>query len=127
MSAKKQSSDKYTIDELKTIRAEWYRDKAKVDADPAYSYYWDLDVEYEKYLNNENLRALFRHAAKLYKQYQENDYQHLYKDEISLITDVYRGVLENGFYSESKSEERRARLWLAKAISRQYYLKYKKK
>ncbi|OGQ33472.1 MAG: hypothetical protein A3F16_08740 [Deltaproteobacteria bacterium RIFCSPHIGHO2_12_FULL_43_9] len=127
MNAFKRESNLYTKDELKTIKAEWSRDKAIIDADPAYSYYWDRDAEYEKYLHNSNLRALFRHAAKLYKQYQENDYQHLYPDEIPLITDVYRRILENGYYSESKSKEKRARLWLAKAVSRQYYLKYKKR
>ena len=127
MSAQSKFSDKYTEYELKTIKAEWYRDKAKIDADPAYSYYWDRDSEYEKYLHNANLRALFRHAAKLFKQYQENDYQHLYPNEIPLITDVYRRILKNGYYSESKSEEKRVRNWLAKAVSRQYYLKYKKK
>ena len=64
----KKKSDSYTEQELHNIKEQWLKDKAKIDADMALGYPFDRDKEYEKHLNNANLRTLFHHAALLYRQ-----------------------------------------------------------
>lgn len=73
-----------------------------IDANPAYSYYFDRDQEYEHHLGNANLRALFRHAARLHRQFVEGEELHLFPREVPLVSEVYERIAQHGYYSRSK-------------------------
>lgn len=123
--AKKKALPFYTDEELAEIKKQWLKDKARIDDDPAYRYYLDRDREYERNLCNAPIRALFRHAAFLKNGHRAKEVI-LYPREIELVPQVYRRIVENGYYSQSKDEEKKVRNWFAKAVSRQYYRKYGK-
>lgn len=122
----KKKSDHYTEQELKEIKAQWIKDKTRIDADPKFGYYFDRDKEYERHLHNKNLQAMFRHAARIRRQLFEGEPVHLYPSEPRMVSKVYEKVVKDGYYSESKSEEKKTRAWLGKIISRQTYRKLKK-
>jgi hypothetical protein len=115
----------YSEEELIKISEEWKTQKAKIDSDNIGVYHYDLDRIYERVLSNENLRVLFRHAAYLYRGLHEGGLV-IYAGEQKLIVEVYRGILQNGYYSKNRAEEKRVRAHLGKAVSRQYYHKLKK-
>ena len=116
----------YTDEELKAIKEQWLRDKKRVDEDHEGRYYnWDADKEYEKYLNNSNLRALFRHAAYLYKALFETGDLKLFPNEKPKIIDAYRRVLANGYYNQSKIREKEVRSHFGNIVKRQYRPKNK--
>lgn len=108
MSAKK-NSDFYLDEELKQIRELWLKDKARINDDPVFGYYFDRDQEYERHLNNANLRALFRHAARLRHQLIDGEMLYLYPGEAQEISKVYGRIVQNGYFSRSKQEEKRVR------------------
>lgn len=116
----RKSADSYSDQELKEITERWRQDKARIDADPALGYYRDRDKEYERHLCNANLKALFRHAAWLRNQRIEGYEPVLYSKEIPLISEVYRGIVQNGYFSRSKATEKKIRAWLGKIVSRQH-------
>lgn len=120
----KKKSEFYSDEELKKITEQWLEDKARIDADLTYGYYWDRDKEYERHLNNANLRALFRSVIRLLHGMKSGEQLHLYPREIPLIPEVYRRIVKDGYYSPSKKEEKRVRAWIGKAVSRQYWKKY---
>lgn len=128
MCPRAQSKDYYTDEELKAIQEQWLRDRARIDDDwVRFGYYYDKDAEYKKYLDNENLRMLFSHAAFLHKRcLHEGDFI-LYQPTERLVLDVYWRIVEHGYYSKSKKEEKWARVKLAKAVSRYHYEKIKPK
>ena len=116
----------YTDEELAAIRKQWLEDKKRVDEEFEGRYHWDRDKEYEKYLNNANLRALFRFAAFLYKGIFETDDLKLYPNEKPKIIDAYRRVLANGYYDRSKTREKEVRRHFGNAVKRQYKPKNKR-
>jgi len=110
----------YTDEELNAITEQWLKDKKRVDEEYEGRYYnWDVDKEYEKYLNNENLKALFRHAAYLYKALFETGDLKLFPNEKPKIIDAYRRVLANGYYNQSKTREKAVRTHLGHIVKRQ--------
>lgn len=126
MSFEKKQID-YTAEELKAIQDQWVKDKKRIDVDPAYDYIYDKDREYERHLNNENLKVLFRHAARLYRDIQHEKELILYPGEEQKIIKVFREVEKNGYYDRSKTEEKKVRSHFGKICSRQAYRKFKYK
>jgi|SRR3989338_2642001 len=119
----------YTDEELEAIKEQWLKDKKRVDEEyeGRYdSYHWDKDKEYEKYLNNANLRALFRHAAFLFRGIFETGDLKLFPNEKPKIIDAYRRVLANGYYDRSKTREKEVRSHFGNAVKRQYKPKNKR-
>ncbi|MBI2026779.1 MAG: hypothetical protein HYS98_03095 [Deltaproteobacteria bacterium] len=115
----------YTDEELATIKEKWLKDKEQVDKEYEGQYHWDRDKAYEKYLNNANLRALFRFAAFLYKGIFETGDLKLFPNEHPKIIDAYRRVLANGYYDQSKIREKEVRRHFGNAVKRQYRPKNK--
>ena len=126
MSPRKKALPFYTEAELKLIKEQWLRDKQHVDEKMKGLYHRDVDQEYEKYLNNLNLRRLFNFAVFLYRGIQDADVM-LYDDEQALVSKVYGRIVENGYYDQSKTKEKDIRTRLGKAVRRQYWLRYKKR
>ncbi|OGP06141.1 MAG: hypothetical protein A2Z91_06150 [Deltaproteobacteria bacterium GWA2_38_16] len=94
--------DFYTDEELSSIRKAWIKEKSRIDEDwVRFGYNYDRDVEYKRCLH-------------------EGDFT-LYPHIKSLVLDVYRRVVEYGYYSKSKKEEKSARVKLAKVVSRYFY------
>ena len=116
----------YTEEELKAITEQWLRDKKQVDEEYEGRYHWDKDKEYEKYFNNARLEKLFRHAAFLYKALFETGDLKLYPNEKPKIIDVYRRMLANGYYDQSKIREKEVSSHLGNAVKRQYRPKNKR-
>ncbi len=111
----------YTDEELKAIKEQWLKDKKQVDEEYEGRYYkWDVDKEYEKYFNNARLRKLFCHAAFLYKGLFETGDLKLHPNEKPKIIEVYRRILIDGYYTQSKIREKDVSAHLGKIISRQY-------
>src|SRR4051812_1243839 len=117
--ARTSSPEFYSPEEIKSISEAWLKIKKQIDNDPLFGYYVDKDAEYRKYLNNTNLKMLFGHAARLYHQIHLGEEMALYPREQELIVKVYREIIENGYYSRSKFEEKKKRTWLGKIVSRQ--------
>lgn len=120
------SGEEYTEQELIQIKKQWLKDKAQIDANPAFSYYFDRDQEYERHLNNSNLKALFRHAARVRRWLIEQVSLHLYPREDQKVVEVYGKIIKHGYYSKSKTEEKKIRAWFGKTVSRQSYRKLRK-
>lgn len=125
MNTRRKSTEEYSCEELKTIVDQWHQSKSRIDAELKGVYHYDVDKEYERSLCNKNLQMLFRHAAYLYRGIFESDV-FLYPNEESLIIQIYKRILSNGYYSRSKNEEKKVRARLGKIVSRQYYRRYKK-
>ncbi|MEK7790055.1 MAG: hypothetical protein AAB309_00330 [Deltaproteobacteria bacterium] len=123
MSSKRKSDD-YTEEELKAIKEQWLKDKMRIDADPTYEYIYDRDREYIRFLNNENLSILFRHAARLYRDIQHEKELILHPGEEQKIIEVFKKIEKDGYYDQSKKEEREVRAHFGKICSRQTYRKY---
>ena len=66
MSPRKKSLPYYTEEELKIIHEQWLKDKKKIDQEMEGRYHRDIDFAYIKYLANENLQMLFKHAVHLH-------------------------------------------------------------
>src|SRR3989338_15408 len=126
MSPRKKALPFYTEEELKLIKEQWLRDKQSVDSDPAYEYYVDRWFAYKKFLHNKNLQALYGHAAQLYRLLQDNELYFVYKDEDIKITKAFKRIIENGYYSRSKEDEKKVRVHLGKIVKRQTYRRFKK-
>ena len=114
----------YTDEELNAIKEQWLKDKKQVDEKMEGHYHWDKDKEYEKYFSNARLRKLFRHAAFLYRGMNEAGFL-IYSNEEPLIIEVYRRMLENGYYTQSKIREKAVSSHLGNAVKRQYKPKNK--
>ena len=121
----KKSKDFYTEEELGEIKEQWLKDKKRIDADPAYEYHHDRDREYKRYLYNKDLQKLFGHAAYLFRGLQEGD-MFIYPNEKALISKAYQEIVKNGYFTVSKKYEKKISNWLAKAVSRQTYRRFKK-
>lgn len=115
----------YTDEELKRITEQWLEDKKRIDEDYKGRYYnWDIDKEYEKYLNSTRLRKLFHHAAYLYRGMSEAGFI-IHPNKEPLIIEVYRRIVERGYYTQSKIREKEVSAHFGKAVSRQYRPKNK--
>lgn len=114
----------YTDEELKIIKEQWLKDRARIDSDTTYGYYWDRHSEYAKYLATENLRTMFRMVAHLYRHLQDGAHLYLYMNEDILITDVFRRIEANGYFDKSKIKEKKNRTRIGKISSRQSYRRY---
>src|SRR3989338_785755 len=122
----RENEEFYTEEELVIIKENWLNDKKRIDADLAYEYDIDKYREYSKYLDNRNLRLLFKHASYLYWKFMEDRGLILYPGEEKRIINSFRRIIENGYYDRSKEEEKRVRIHLANIIRRQTYRRYKK-
>ncbi|OGQ13662.1 MAG: hypothetical protein A3B70_05640 [Deltaproteobacteria bacterium RIFCSPHIGHO2_02_FULL_40_11] len=113
----------YTEEELRQITEQWRKDKKRVDEEYIGRYYArDVDREYEKYLNNKNLRRLFNFASFCYHGIRDADIV-LYRDEPKIAEKAYWGILENGYYDKSKLKEKEDRRKLGIAVRRYYWIK----
>ncbi len=115
----------YTDEELKTMKEQWLKDKKRIDEECEGFYPRDLDQEYKRYLSNKSLQKLFGYAAYLMHGLREGD-MFIYPNEEGIINKVYWEVLKNGYFTASKTYEKKISNWLAKAISRQTYRRYRK-
>ena len=120
------SKDFYTTEELEAIKKQWLEDKKRIDEEMAGAYLRDIDKEYEKYFATRRLQKLFRHAAYLYRNMFESELS-LHPEEEKLIPKVYKEMIENGYYTSSKKWEKEVSARLGKAISRQTWLRFKKR
>ena len=120
------SKDFYTTEELEAIKKQWLEDKKRIDEEMAGAYLRDSDKEYEKYFFTRRLQKLFRHAAYLYRNMFESELS-LHPEEEKLIPKVYKEMIENGYYTSSKKWEKEVSARLGKAISRQTWLRFKKR
>ena len=120
------SKDFYTDDELEAIRKQWLEDKKRIDEEMLGAYLRDIDKAYEKYFSTRRLQKLFRHAAYLYRNMFESELS-LYPEEERLIPEVYKEMIENGYYTSSKKREKEVSSRFGKAISRQTWLRFKKR
>ncbi len=122
----KRKSDFYTNEELEKIKAQWRIDKARIDANLAFGYQHDKDSEYMQCLHNSNLRALFKHAARIRRWLIEEEPIWLYPEEYEKVTKVYERIMKDGYYEKSKLEEKTIRAWFGKIVSRQSFQRFKK-
>src|SRR3989338_1326448 len=121
----RKNKDFYTDEELKAITAQWLEDKKLIDADSAYEYHHDRDREYKRHLHNKDLQKLFGHAAYLFRGLREGD-MFIYPNEEAIVSKVYQEIIKNGYFTASKRYEKKISNWLAKAVSRQTYRRFKK-
>ena len=121
----RKNKDFYKDKELKAITAQWLEDKKRIDADSAYEYHHDRDREYKRHLHNKDLQKLFGHAAYLFRGLREGD-MFIYPNEEAIVSKVYQEIIKNGYFTASKRYEKKISNWLAKAVSRQTYRRFKK-
>jgi len=127
MTGRAKDKESYSLVEIQEMKSEWLKKRNEISRDPLFAYYFDRDQELQKFLNNANLKAMFRHASHLYHKIQQGEEIHLYPREQAMIVKPYREIMENGYYDRSKAEEKRIRAWLGKIVSRQTYRRYKKR
>lgn len=116
----------YTEEELQHIKEKWLKDKNRIDEEYKGFYLRDIDKIYEKHFATKRLQKLFRHAAYLYRNMFESEL-FLHPEEEELIPEVYQEMIKNGYYSSSKTREKEVSARFGKAISRQTYLRFKKR
>src|SRR3989338_3399570 len=92
----------YTDEELQAIKKQWLKDKKRVDEKMEGHYLPDIDHAYIPYLNNQNLRTLFRHTVYLYHFGVKTGEFVFYRDEQQLVVQVYERIKSNGYYDRSK-------------------------
>ena len=122
----RRSKEFYTDEELKEIKEQWLKDKARIDREMEGMYLPDIDRAYIPYLHNKNLQALFRYAIYLYHFGVKTGEFIFYRDEQELVSQVYGRIKRDGYYDRSKEFEKRVRARLGNAVKRQTYRKFKK-